>query len=100
MKIKKPASAGTLESSDVFVSVAPNEGGGIDIELESEVEALFGDAMEAAVRRELALAGITEAAVRLQDHGALDCVIAARVRCALYRAAEERSDWTREDGGQ
>ena len=33
MKIKKPASAGTLESSDVFVSVAPNEGGGIDIEL-------------------------------------------------------------------
>lgn len=82
------------------MSVAPNEGGGIDIELESEVEALFGDAMEAAVRRELALAGITEAAVRLQDHGALDCVIAARVRCALYRAAEERYDWTREDGGQ
>ena len=100
MKIKKPASAGTLESSDVFVSVAPNEGGGIDIELESEVEALFGDAIEAAVRRELALAGVTEAAVRLQDHGALDCVIAARVRCAVYRAAGESYDWTREDGGQ
>ena len=89
MKIKKPASAGTLESSDVFVSVAPNEGGGIDIELESEVEALFGDAMEAAVRRELALAGITEAAVRLQDHGALDCTIRARITTAVRRAGEE-----------
>lgn len=100
MEIKKPASAGTLESSDVFVTVAPNEGGGIEIDLESEVEALFGDAIEAAVRRELELAGVTDAAIRLQDRGALDCVIAARVRCALYRAAEERYDWTREDGGQ
>ena len=100
MQIKKPASAGTLESSDVFVTIAPSPGGGIDIDLESEVEALFGDAIEAAVRRELELAGVTDAAVRLQDHGALDCVIAARVRCAVYRAAEERYDWTREDGGQ
>lgn len=100
MQIKKPASAGTLESSDIFVTVSPNEGGGIEIDLESEVEALFGDAIEAAVRRELDLAGVTDASVRLQDHGALDCVIAARVRCAVYRAAEEHYDWSREDGAQ
>ena len=37
-----PASAGTLESSDVFVEIAPAENG-IEIDLNSVVQAQFGE---------------------------------------------------------
>ncbi len=97
MILKKPASAGTLESSDVLVTVEPNPGGGVVIDLDSEVKAAFGPDIEATVRRELALAEVEDVVVRLKDRGALDCTIAARVRCALYRAAEARYDWRKED---
>lgn len=97
MVLKKTAVAGTLESSDVMVTVTPNPGRGVEIELESEVKAAFGAAIEAVARRELELAGVEDAHLLLRDKGALDCVISARVRCALYRAAEAAYDWTRED---
>lgn len=97
MIIKKPAVAGTLESSDVLVTVTPNPGRGVEIELESEMKAAFGASIEETVRREAELAQVTDAHILLQDRGALDCVISARVRCALYRAAETAYDWTKED---
>ena len=50
MVLKKTAVAGTLESSDVMVTVTPNPGRGVEIELESEVKAAFGAAIEAAKR--------------------------------------------------
>ncbi len=89
--------AGTLESSDVQIAVAPNPGRGVQIELESDVKAQFGDAIEATVRDVLSDMEVSEAAVRLLDKGALDCVIRARLRCALCRSAETPYDWTRED---
>ena len=40
---KKPAVCGTLESSDVQITIRPNEGNGIRIELDSVVKTIFGD---------------------------------------------------------
>ncbi len=97
MILKKPAVAGTLESSDVQIAVAPNPGRGLEIELESDVKAQFGEAIEATVRDVLQDMEVREAFVRLLDKGALDCVIRARLRCALCRSAETPYDWTRED---
>lgn len=97
MILKVPAVAGTLESSDVQIAIAPNPGGGIDIDLESDVKAQFGEAIEATVRSVLDEFEISEASVRLLDKGALDCVIRARLRCAVCRSAQEPYDWTRED---
>ena len=51
MELKKPAVAGTLESSDVQITLRPNEGEGINIQLTSDVQAMFGDAIEATVRQ-------------------------------------------------
>jgi len=97
MILKRPAVAGTLESSDVLVTVTPTPGQDVAIELESEVKDAFGDSIERTVRQELELAEVTECHILLRDRGALDCVISARVRCALYRAAELSYDWTKED---
>lgn len=97
MLLKKMAVAGTLESGDVQIAVIPNAGSGITIELESSVKAQFGDAIVGTVRQVLEAFDVSDVTVRLQDMGALDCVIQARLRCALCRAAEVRYDWTRED---
>ena len=42
MEILKEAMAGTLESSDMLVTVRPNPEEGLDISLESNVMAMFG----------------------------------------------------------
>ena len=69
MELKKPAVAGTMESSDIMVTLRPNEGRGI----------------------------VTDAVVAVVDKGALDFVIRARMQCAVCRAAEVSYDWGKED---
>ena len=86
--ILRSASAGTLESSDVFVEIAPAENG-IEIDLNSVVQAQFGEEILAVVREVLADCGVENARVSVQDRGALDCVIRARVETAVYRGKGE-----------
>ena len=97
MELKKPAVAGTLESSDVQVTLRPNPGKGIQISLTSDVKALFGQAIEATVRDVLAEFSVSDALVEINDKGALDFAIRARMQCAVCRAAEIRFDWGKED---
>lgn len=97
MELKKTAAAGNMESGDIQVTIVPNPGRGVELDLTSKVKVPFGEAIEATVRQVLKENGIADACVRLQDQGALDCVIRARVQCAICRAAETAYDWTRED---
>ena len=86
--ILRSASAGTLESSDVFVEIAPADNG-IEIDLNSVVQAQFGDEILAVVREVLAECSVENARVSVQDRGALDCVIRARVETAINRGKGE-----------
>ena len=97
MKLIKPAIAGTLESSDIQITIAPNPGQGIQIELESVVKSQFGDAILDTIHQVLQQMGVTEADVRLVDKGALDCVIRARMQCAICRSAQHPYNWAWED---
>ena len=87
MKITKTGMAGTLESSDVMVTVRDNQGKGIDIHLQSVVEKQFGNQIRKLVKNNLDRLGVDEALVQLNDKGALDCTIEARLSAAVYRAA-------------
>ena len=82
------ASAGTLESSDVYVEIAPAENG-IEINLNSVVQAQFGEDILAVVREVLDECGVDKAKLTVQDRGALDCVIRARVETAIIRGKGE-----------
>ena len=88
VSINKCASAGTLESSDVYVEIEPAENG-ISIELESVVEKQFGEKIKKAVAEVLEEQGIKNAGVRVIDRGALECVIRARVEVAVLRGKGE-----------
>ncbi|MBR9786624.1 MAG: citrate lyase acyl carrier protein [Vibrionaceae bacterium] len=94
MKIIQPAFAGTLESSDLQVRIAPNPEGVIDIALDSSVQKPFGGAIERLVREVLSSMGVESAQLEIEDKGALDCVIKARVQAAIMRAAESKQiEW-------
>ncbi|WP_319476570.1 citrate lyase acyl carrier protein [Marispirochaeta aestuarii] len=87
MKITKKGIAGTLESSDVLITVSPPTDPGIKIELESIVKKQFGNRIIAVVNEVLEGLGIQDVHVSLQDKGALDCTVRARLEAAAYRAA-------------
>ena len=92
MHIDKTAVAGTLESSDVLVTVEPGSSGSVDIELEGATVARFGKQIRAVVSETLGHFGVTACRVRLQDKGALDCTIRARLSAALLRASDKPAD--------
>ncbi|MFP3043879.1 citrate lyase acyl carrier protein [Treponema primitia] len=87
MRIVKNAVAGTLESSDVFVEVAP--GKGVAIELTSIVMNQFGESIKKTIAEVVRRMGVEDVIVRANDRGALDCVIQARLETALLRAEKE-----------
>lgn len=88
MEIKHGAMAGTLESSDIMVTVLPGDDG-IQIDLTSSVEQYYGDSIRETITRTLQELGVTSARVEAVDHGALDCTIQARLTTAVRRAAQE-----------
>ena len=87
MEILKRASAGTLESSDVYVEIEPAQSQ-LSIQLESVVQAQFGDAILEVAEQVLREHGVEKANVRITDRGALECVLRARVETALLRGKE------------
>jgi citrate lyase subunit gamma (acyl carrier protein) len=83
-KIVKKAYAGTIESSDVYVELEPNDAG-LNIQIESVVLNQFGDAIREVVIEVLEQFEVQNAKVKIIDQGALDCVIRARVEAAVKR---------------
>ena len=78
--------AGTLESGDIFIQIAPNDNAGLHIDLESTVAYQFGDQIKKVITETLLGLGIDQAEVKATDKGALDCTIRARVTAAAVRA--------------
>ena len=89
MEIKKPAIAGTLESSDCMVTVEPGDGG-IELDLDSSVIRQYGKQIRKVILATLDRLDVSDARITVVDKGALDCTIKARVECAVYRSNDIR----------
>jgi citrate lyase subunit gamma (acyl carrier protein) len=87
MQIRRKATAGTSQSSDLMVVVEPSDT--LQIEIESTVKKQYEHLIRARIQEPLARLGVTAARIRVNDRGALDYAIDARVEAALRRAAEE-----------
>ncbi|MDR1903681.1 MAG: citrate lyase acyl carrier protein [Treponema sp.] len=85
MEILQNSVAGTLESSDIMISLEPGKDG-VEIELQSIVEKQFGREIRRAITETLAELGVDKVKVNAVDKGALDCTIRARTKAAVYRA--------------
>lgn len=86
-KIMKTAQAGTLESNDIMITIAPApENSGLEIDLTSIVMIQYGETIRRVIAQTVKEAGIRDARIKAEDRGALDCTIKARVLAALARA--------------
>jgi len=72
--------------SDLYVRIEPRDSGGLQIELESRVEAYYGDSIRKQAEEVLEALGVRDAQVLIRDEGALPFVIAARIEAAVRRA--------------
>ncbi len=90
MEIKIAATAGTLESSDVQISVEPAPE--LSVDISSNVINQFGKQIKSVVLATLSRLGVRSGRVTVVDRGALDCTITARVECAVFRAAEHQGN--------
>ncbi|XJS11783.1 citrate lyase acyl carrier protein [Aerococcaceae bacterium WGS1372] len=88
MEIKQNGVAGTVESSDIMITVSQSDNG-IEIELESSVEKQFGAQIRKVIKETLEKLEVKNAKVTAVDQGALDCTVQARTIAAVYRAADE-----------
>ncbi|RIX40258.1 MAG: citrate lyase acyl carrier protein [Rhodocyclales bacterium GT-UBC] len=96
MKIIKEALAGTLESSDLLVKVTPLPEDRVDVVIQSEVMHQFGEQIRQVVLATLQQLGLISGQVVIEDKGALDCAIRARVQAAILRgAAVDQLDWSK-----
>lgn len=82
----KTSTAGTMESGDIMIQIAPTDRPGLNVELQSSVEYQFGDQIRQVITETLTSLGVTQADVHVTDKGALDCTIRARVTAAAVRA--------------
>ena len=83
----RSAQAGTLESADILIMIAPAEpGAGVQIELVTPTMQQYGAMIRQTIEKVLAANGIVDARVHANDKGALDYTIEARVQTAIDRA--------------
>ncbi|NLG42976.1 MAG: citrate lyase acyl carrier protein, partial [Phycisphaerae bacterium] len=76
---------GTDVRSDCWVQITLAESGGIDLQLKTKVEVMYGEATRKLVREALAELGVKNARVEIEDAGALPWVMLARLEAAVRR---------------
>lgn len=91
MELKHSAIAGSFESSDVYVMIEPLESG-IEIDIESSVISQYGKQIRETIETVLSRLEVEHARVTINDKGALDCTIKARVETAVLRACDVKKD--------
>lgn len=88
MNLVHEATAGTSESGDARVTVVPKPGAGLILELKGPSIARFGDEIRAVAMSTLSALGVSDAKVSIDEKGALDATIQARLAAACGRAAD------------
>ncbi len=86
-RIWREASAGLRDKGDVVVRLLPAaDKSGIQLDIESKVMSMFGNQIRATVLELIESYGLSDVIVSVQDQGALDYVIRARLQTAIERA--------------
>lgn len=88
MKIIKEAIAGSLESSDCLIMVKPSEK--LEYEVESIVQKRYGGQIRAVIEDALKEMGVTAGYYFIQDKGAVDYCLRARITTVTRRGCEKQ----------
>jgi citrate lyase subunit beta / citryl-CoA lyase len=92
MKNIQKASAGQRGAkvrSDCYIEIELKNSGGIDLNFSSKVASMYGDSIKEQIITMCSFFEIKDAAITIEDNGALPFVIAARFEAALRRINPE-----------
>lgn len=82
--------------SDCHVSIQMQNSGGIQINLKSKLDKLFGDQIHKIANETLTALEITNCTLDIEDTGALDWVIAARIEAAVKQFSDTKAEYLTE----
>jgi len=91
--IGKAGNRGKSEKSDCYVEFELTNSGGINIDIKSKVKALFGRAINSLAEDILAFYEIKNANLLIEDAGAVDFVLAARLESAIKDVISTEKDF-------
>lgn len=84
---------GDKDRSDCSVSVELTKSGGIQIDLKSKVQSLYGESNESLCREVLKFFGVEHAKLKIDDKGALPFVLAARLEAAIKQVLKSDQEY-------
>lgn len=91
MKKIRKAQAGSFESSDILILAEPvNKGEGRKIELDSDVDLQYGERILALINSILDDYHVNDIHLIVNDKGAIEPVICARMETVMQRALNEQ----------
>ncbi|MCK4311909.1 MAG: citrate lyase acyl carrier protein [Candidatus Cloacimonetes bacterium] len=92
-KIGTAGNKGKSIRSDCFITLEITNSGGIKIDLQSKVKSLFGDSIVKLCKDELKFFKIKNCKIIIEDTGALDFVIAARIEAAVKQCIDTDKEY-------
>lgn len=85
-RLMRKATAGFAKNGDALIEVEPGEA--MEILIHSTVEKQFGDRIREVLQNELERLEFESVRVQVDDYGALDFALTARLETALRRGME------------
>lgn len=85
MEIKETGIAGTTDKNDCKVTISKGNGT-VEIRLKSKVIYEYGEHIEEIIKKELKKWSIDNAHIEIEDMGAFDHIIKARLEAAIFRS--------------
>lgn len=85
MEIKETGVAGTTDKNDCKVTISKGNGN-IEIILNSKVIYEYGDHIKEIIKNELTKWNIDNVHIEIEDMGAFDHIIKARLEAAIFRS--------------
>ena len=79
--------------SDCLIKMSLSTKGGIRIKIESKVESIYGDQINSLLKDILGFYKISNAEILVQDSGALDFVMAARMETAIHQLTGDAKEY-------
>ncbi len=79
--------------SDCFVEFELRREGGVQIELNSKVEAYYGNSIRKLAAEILDFFDVKDAMLKIEDGGALDFVMAARIEAAIKKVVDTQKEY-------
>lgn len=92
MSAASAGARGAEVRSDVWIEVEPRESGGIELELRSKVEALYGRSIRDQITKGCTTLGVPHARVTAEDQGASPFVLDARLEAAVRKLGVDPED--------